>query len=75
MGQMAVMGSSGDTKVVWDKDNADEVATARATFDGLTKKGFTAWSVTGEDGRKGEQIRRFDPEAERVILTPRMAGG
>jgi hypothetical protein len=29
----------------------------------------------GEGGRKGEQIRAFDPEAEKLILAPPMAGG
>ena len=75
MGTMAVMDRSGDTKVIWDKNNPDEVENARRTFDELRKKGFLAYSVQGRQGDKGELIREFDPEAERLIMAPPMQGG
>jgi hypothetical protein len=75
MGTLATMGCSGDTKVIWDADNADEVAAAQRTFDDLKKKGFLAFAVTGAKGAKGDQIREFDPEAERIIMAPPMQGG
>jgi hypothetical protein len=65
---------AGDTKVVWDKKNKEEVATAEATFDRLTKKGFAAFSVD-EDGTKDEKIKKFDPTLQKIILVPPMAGG
>ncbi len=71
---MAVMGSSGDTKVLWDSGNADEVAAARTQFDALRKKGFLAFSVK-RNGDKGEQINAFDETAEKIILCPPMRGG
>lgn len=79
-GQMSVMGQhgtpgGGDTKVMWDSDNADEVAAAKKTFDDLRAKGFLAFKVVGKAGDKGEQITKFDPEAERLIMTPPMRGG
>jgi hypothetical protein len=75
-GEMATLDRTGDTKVIWDKDNEDEVEAARATFDRLTKdKKYTAFHVTGKDGKKGERMRAFDPEAERIILVPQMVGG
>ncbi len=74
-GEMRTMGTSGDTKLVWDADQPDEVANARRTFDDLLAKGFAAFSVTGREGAKGEQIRRFDPAAERIIMVPQLAGG
>ena len=45
MGEIAVMGKAGDTKVIWSADNEDEVANAKKTFADLLKKGFTAFAV------------------------------
>jgi hypothetical protein len=61
-------------KVYWDPDNEDEVESARATFNSLVKKGFTAYAVK-EKGGKGEVLQEFDPDAERIILAPAMVGG
>lgn len=74
MGQLRIMGGAGDTKLIWDADNDDEVANAKRTYDDLISKGFTAFEVKN-DADKGERMRRFDPEAEKVIMVPRMAGG
>lgn len=75
MSVMEIMDHQGDTKILWDKNNPDEVENARRTFDDLKKKGFIAYSVSGGDGAKGEIIREFDPEAERLIMAPPMRGG
>lgn len=74
IGEMAIMDLSGDTKVTWDHSKPEEVDAARATFDALRKKGYAAFSVS-KDGSKGEQIRTFDPAAERIILAPALVGG
>lgn len=74
-GELSMMDHAGDTKIIWDADNADEVAAARRTFDDLRKKGFAAYSVEGKDGEKNEVVREFDPEAERIIMAPPMVGG
>lgn len=71
---MAVMGTNGDTKTVWNKDNPDEVAAAKAQFDSLKAKGYLAFKVK-DDGDKGEMISEFDPSAQKVILAPRVQGG
>lgn len=75
MAVMEIMDRTGDTKIIWSKDNPDEVENARKTFDELRKKKFIAYSVKGKNGEKGEIIREFDPDAERLILAPPMAGG
>lgn len=74
-GEMSVINHEGDTKLMWDRDNRDEVDNARRTFDDLvgTKK-YAAFSVT-KKGDKDEKIKRFDPDAERIILVPPIAGG
>jgi hypothetical protein len=74
MSELICLDKTGDTKVIWDKDNSDEVATAKRTFDDLRKKGFTAFSVK-KGGEKDELITEFDKNAEKIILVPRIVGG
>ena len=74
--ELAILHHTGDTKVMWSKDNPDEVEAARRQFEYLVnEKKYTAWRVTGKDGKKDEQIREFDPDAERIILSPPVQGG
>ena len=76
MAIMEIMGQEGDTKIIWDKSNPDEVENARRTFNELVgQKKFIAYRVEGKKGEKGEIIREFDPDAERLILSPPMVGG
>lgn len=76
MSMLCVMDrQAGDTRVMWDPDNADEVEAARAAFDKLRgEKKFVAYKVA-EPGDKGEVIREFDPQAGKIILAPPMVGG
>ena len=73
--EIAVMSGRGDSKFMWDPDNADEVAEAKALYERMTKKRFTAFAVKGRDGEKGEKMASFDPDAGRVIFVPQIAGG
>ncbi len=72
--EMRTLGSAGDTKLVWDSENEDEVANARRTFDDLKKKSYAAFAV-GAKGKQGERIQAFDPTAESLIMVPPIAGG
>lgn len=74
MGILATMDRTGDTKTMWNKDNPDEVAAAKAQFKTLKDRGFAAFK-TDKDGNKGEQITVFDPTVERIIMVPPMRGG
>lgn len=68
----------GDVRLTWERGNADDIATARRTFSDLRAKGYLAYQVTrGSRTRKTQrdQIRRFDPDAEQIVLTPPMAAG
>ncbi len=73
--EIAIMGKDGDVKKLWDSTKPDEVADAKRSFDDLRKKGYLAFRVTGKEGEKGEQMREFDPDAERMIMVPQMRGG
>jgi hypothetical protein len=74
-GEMNVLDRTGDSKIIWDRNNSDEVDAARDTFDKLKKKGFIAYSVRGERGDKGEILHKFDANAERIIMSPASIGG
>lgn len=75
MGTMAVLDGEGDTKIIWNPQNPDEVTAAKRTFDDLRKKGYIAYAVEGPSGDKGEVVREFDPAQEKLILAPAMQGG
>ena len=74
MGELREINSTGDTKVIWDPKNKDEVDAARCQFNTLKSKGFTAYSV-GDDHEKNKVIKEFDEKAGRIIMVPKMTGG
>ena len=71
---IAVLGKEGDTKIFWDRRNADEVDNARKSFTDLRKKGFAAFAMDRDD-KKGKQINEFDLNAERILMVPPLQGG
>lgn len=75
MSTLHVLDTTGDTKLIWDRNNEDEVSAARKMFDDLKRKQFMAYKAEGKEGKKGEVIHNFDPDAERIIMAPRMVGG
>ena len=74
MGEMRVIGTEGDTKVIWDTRNEIEIDAARKQFDSLVEKGFTAYRVD-KDGDKDGKMKSFDKTAGKIILVPAIAGG
>jgi hypothetical protein len=74
MGTLCKLDHTGDTKLIWDPANVDEVAAARTTFDSLKAKGFIAYRVAA-GGEKGTVLSQFDKSAEKIIMTPALQGG
>jgi len=74
MGHLAIISNEGDTKVIWDPENSDEIEAAEAQFDALVKKGFTAFRVK-KNGDQGKKITDFDPDAGKIIMVPKIVGG
>lgn len=72
--ELCVMDRTGDTRTIWNPDNEDETAAAKATFDRLKKKGYLAYRVD-KSGDKAEAMSEFDPRAGKVILCPAVVGG
>jgi hypothetical protein len=74
-GVMAVMSHEGDTPFKWNKNDPVEVENARRTFEFFTKeKKFFAFKEKRMGGQ-GDQIREFDPNAEKIIFVPQSVGG
>lgn len=74
-GLMSTLDRTGDVRQMWDRGSPDEVNAVRKQFRELTGKGYLAYRAEGKDGHQGEQIREFDPDAERIILVKPLAGG
>jgi len=71
---MAILCDQGDTKTIWDKNNTVEVENARRTFNELKAKNYVAYRVV-DKADKGEIMKEFDPNAERMIMAPMIVGG
>jgi hypothetical protein len=68
--------ADGDLRTMWDKNNPDEVAAARRTFDDLVgSKKYNAFLAEGKKGDLGKRLDTFDPDAERIILVKRLVAG
>ncbi len=74
MAEMAIMGTNGDTRIIWDPTREFEVQQARETFDKFKKQRYLAYTVP-EGGGAGKVIHEFDPEAGKMVLQPQMRGG
>lgn len=74
MGEMSALSKGGDTKVIWDPENEDEVEAAEAQFDALIEKNFLAYEVK-KDGSAGKKLSRFKPRAGKIIMVPAIVGG
>ncbi len=74
MGQLKEMSRKGDVKLSWDCENEQEVSAAKEVFDKRIKEGWAAFAEKRLGG-KGDRIRTFDPDAERIVLVPPIAGG
>jgi hypothetical protein len=67
---------TGDTRIMWSPDVADEVATAKAAFKEAKKKGMLAYAVDPESGgRTGEVLTEFDATKGKVIMVRQTQGG
>lgn len=82
MGELRVIGKSstlmfgehveGDLRLTWRKDSAEEAARAEKTFKEYVSRG---WLAIGEASGRKKQIFAFDPDLERIVLSPIMVSG
>lgn len=72
---LSITDGTGDTRLMWDPKNKDEVTAAKAAFDAAKSKGMLAYKVDDEGGRTGEVIREFDKKAGKIIMIRQPQGG
>lgn len=81
MGQLRIMSHLGDTRIAWDTKKAAEgdpeaqaaVREAERIFAEHRAQGSTAFAVA--PGQAPKVVETFDPEAEQIVVVPRIAGG
>ncbi len=81
MGILRVMCGGGDRWVSWDWRRAvtgdaearAAVEEAERIFEGARARGGTAFRVM--PGQPADRIESFDPEAEQIVIVPRLVGG
>lgn len=72
MHKLQILGSRGDDTFEWDVEVKEQVETAAQIFSEKLLNGYYAFIVKEE---KRELIHIFDPEAERIVMFPAIAGG
>ncbi len=81
MGILRVMSTSGDHTVTWDRKQAETgdpealeaIREVERIFEEQRSQGATAFQV--KPGMPAKKLERFDPEAEQIVVVPRVAGG
>ncbi|MGO8946246.1 MAG: hypothetical protein ACLQUY_01000 [Ktedonobacterales bacterium] len=81
MGMLRVLSRSGDDRFTWnnaqveigDPDAIAAVREAERIFQEQREGGATA--VRLAPGKPAERIDQFDPEAEQIVMVPRVVGG
>jgi hypothetical protein len=75
MNTMKILGKLGDTEVKWDPATGYGLKTAKRLFDEKTQRGRYLAFIEGPGGDGVTMLRQFDPNAESIILAPRLIGG
>lgn len=73
MGEIRQLAQVGDLKISWNRENEKEVSAAKEIFDKRIKEGWTAFRETFRS--KGDKIKVFDADAQRIVLVPQISGG
>ena len=75
MNRMRILGKSGDIEFKWDPETGYGLKTAKLVFGEKTRASRYLAFIEGPSGEGITMIRQFDPNAESIILTPRLIGG
>lgn len=79
---LCILSSVGDTRVAWcpeeveagDKEARAAVKEAERIFDRERKNGNSAFLIP-PNGDPAVRIDKFDPQAQEIMIIPRMVGG
>lgn len=67
-----ILDETGHTTLTWEP-GTDSVKVTKAKFNEVIKQGWTAYAVTKEN--VPTQIKSFDPEADRIVMSAPLVGG
>ena len=81
MAKLRILSARGDSVVVWDPRSAEAgdleaaaaVREAERIFEEQRARGATAFRIA--EDKPAERIDEFDPQAQEIIMVPRVAGG
>ena len=81
MGMLRVLSRRGDDQITWDEErlsmnDPDALAAIREAeriFAETRAKGATAFRI--EAGKPPQRIEQFDPQAQQIVMIPRVVGG
>ena len=81
MGMLRIISKRGDECLIWNERDAlnghteaqAAIAEAERIFAHERARGATAFRV--EAGKPAERLEHFDPQAEQIIMVPRVVGG
>lgn len=81
MGVLRVMSRRGDDRVAWDRERVAvgdpealaAIREAERIFAQERARGATAFKV--EPGQPPQRLETFDPQAEQIVMIPRVVGG
>ena len=73
MSELRVLGKEGDLKISWNSANIEEIQVAKEIFEKKISQGWSAFK--DKFGSKGDKVKVFDEDAERIVLVPPIAGG
>ena len=73
MSALQVLDRNGHTEIAFDVKEQVTVDAARQEFMHKLEEGYLAYTVV--DGKADTAIREFDPEAQRIVMTPALVGG
>ncbi|HEX6557269.1 MAG TPA: hypothetical protein VF026_31185 [Ktedonobacteraceae bacterium] len=81
MGMLRIISKRGDDRLIWNAEEAlDGDAQAQAALQEAERifakeraKGATAFRV--EPGKPIERVEQFDPQAQQIVMVPRVVGG
>ena len=68
-----ILDETGHTTLTWKPEVKDSVAEVKSKFDDIIKQGWSAYAVTASG--TPTQIKSFDPEADRIVMSAPLVGG
>lgn len=74
MGELRILGPSGDTRVGWDTADAGSVADVRRRFDEIVRDGYLVFELD-ERSLEGRRVTSFDPDTKQLRAFRPLAGG